>query len=420
MLQQSDYTYNEFAQKIYADSKIRIPDLFILASAIFIASIGLNMNSTPAVIGAMLISPLMSPILGIGVGLATYNTKTLNRSIASLGLEVVIALLISTIYFYFSPISYASAEILARTSPTLWDALIALFGGIAGIIGSHKKVANNIVPGVAIATALMPPLCTVGYAISVANWRYFFGASYLFIINAFFIILTTFIGTKILQHPYKKATVTEDSKKTAKTQWIIVVVTILLLIPSVLTAKSLVEQSVLEANVKNLISDEFKKATVIQQNIDKETQTITVTATGHNLSKKQIAAIQKKLPKYNLEGYKIRVNQIAELSQLSDKQFEDYINKLIARDRVSNQLVSQQSEQDKFEKMNKNIRELAPDEINYVITSTAYKNSKKVYLVDIKFESDFDDDDDKDDLKKALIKEIKKEYKNVAKITFED
>ena len=155
-----------------------------------IASIGLNMNSIPAIIGAMLISPLMTPILGVGFALAILDTKLLKKSFKILFIQVAVSLLASTLYFLLSPISYASTEIITRTSPTIWDVVIAFVGGLAGIIGARKKEANNIVPGVAIATALMPPVCTVGYSIATGNLEYMVGASYLFSINCSFIMIT--------------------------------------------------------------------------------------------------------------------------------------------------------------------------------------------------------------------------------------
>ena len=165
-------------------------NLWILIFAIFMASLGLNVNSTAVIIGAMLISPLMTPILGVGFALAILDTKLLKKSFKILFIQVAVSLLASTLYFLISPISYASTEIIARTSPTIWDVVIAFVGGLAGIIGARKKEANNIVPGVAIATALMPPVCTVGYSIATGNLEYMVVASYLFSINCSFIMIT--------------------------------------------------------------------------------------------------------------------------------------------------------------------------------------------------------------------------------------
>ena len=161
--QRKNYLTSQFLSKISADGTLNIESLIVLTCAIFIASVGLNVNSTATIIGAMLISPLMGPLLAIGTGLALYDVTLLRKGTISLLAEIIISLAASTIYFHFSPLTYASQEIIARTSPTIWDVMIAFFGGVAGIIGARKKEANNIVPGVAIATALMPPACTIGY-----------------------------------------------------------------------------------------------------------------------------------------------------------------------------------------------------------------------------------------------------------------
>ena len=183
----------EITKRINAGVRFHGTNLSVLILAIFIASIGLNMNSTAVIIGAMLISPLMGSILGIGYGLARYDSIYIRSSAGSLFAQVVISVATSTLYFSLTPIDTPSSELLARTSPTIWDVLIAVFGGLAGIIGMTRKEGGNVIPGVAIATALMPPLCTAGYGIAVGVLAYTIGALYLFFINSFFICLTAFI-----------------------------------------------------------------------------------------------------------------------------------------------------------------------------------------------------------------------------------
>ena len=146
---------------------------WILIFAILVASIGLNVNSTAVIIGAMLISPLMGPIMGAGLGVALYDFDLVKRSLVNLGIATLISLVVSTLYFTLSPLREAQSELLARTSPTIWDVMIALFGGLAGIIGVTRKEKSNVIPGVAIATALMPPVCTAGYALATGQWRFF-------------------------------------------------------------------------------------------------------------------------------------------------------------------------------------------------------------------------------------------------------
>ena len=189
------YSTREYREKLYDDLHVRLRDTAILMCAIFIASIGLNMNSTAVIIGAMLISPLMTPIVGLGFGLAIFDTRLIKQSLEVLLTQVLVSLLVSTLYFWISPLSYASSELIARTSPTIWDVLIAIAGGIAGVIGSRKK-KKQYRARVAIATALMPPICTAGYGLANGNVRFLLGALYLFLINCVFIMLANIVGTK--------------------------------------------------------------------------------------------------------------------------------------------------------------------------------------------------------------------------------
>lgn len=165
--------------------------LWILILAIFIASLGLNVNSTAVIIGAMLISPLMGPIIGMGLAVGIADLNLFRKAINNYLITTILSVITATIYFSLSPITEAQSELLARTSPTLYDVLIALCGGAAGILAVATKGKNNVIPGVAIATALMPPLCTAGYGLAMGNTSYFLGAFYLYFINTVFIAFTT-------------------------------------------------------------------------------------------------------------------------------------------------------------------------------------------------------------------------------------
>ena len=178
-------------------------NLWVLIFAIFVASLGLNVNSTAVIIGAMLISPLMGPIMGIGLAVGISDISLLRKSILNFAIATLVALTTSTIFFLLSPISDAHSELLARTTPTIYDVLIALFGGLAGIVATASKQKGNVIPGVAIATALMPPLCTAGYGLATLQFQFFYGAFYLFIINTVFIALATFIIVRLLHFPNK-------------------------------------------------------------------------------------------------------------------------------------------------------------------------------------------------------------------------
>ncbi|MEO6330383.1 MAG: TIGR00341 family protein [Ginsengibacter sp.] len=178
-------------------------NLWILVCSSILASIGLDTNSTAIIIGAMLISPLMSPILGVGLSVAVHDKKLLIRSLRNLALAVVISLFASVVYFMLTPLGQVTSEEQARTFPTLLDVLVALFGGVAGIVSISRHDQTNAIPGVAIATALMPPLCTAGFGLATMQWNYFLGAFYLFFINAVFISLATYLIVKYLHFPEK-------------------------------------------------------------------------------------------------------------------------------------------------------------------------------------------------------------------------
>ena len=175
------------ASNIRSNIYFRGPNVWILAFSIIIASVGLNVNSTAVIIGAMLISPVMGPIMGMGLGLGVNDTRLLGDSFRNLLIMVIISLLASSLFFLLSPLNLANpTELAARTSPSIYDVLIALFGGFAGILEHARKEKGTVMSGVAIATALMPPLCTAGFGLAKANWHFFFGAMYLFTINAIF------------------------------------------------------------------------------------------------------------------------------------------------------------------------------------------------------------------------------------------
>ena len=195
----------EIAERIRSGGQLRGTNMCIMILAMFIASIGLNMNSTAVIIGAMLISPLMGGIMNIAYGIAVYDMAHVRHAFMKLGFQVVFCVLVSTVYFMLSPITAPSNELLARTSPTIWDVLIAVFGGLAGIIGiTREEKVSNVIPGVAIATALMPPLCTAGYGIARHSWKFFGGAMYLFFINCFFIGMAAVVVLKIMHVTSKR------------------------------------------------------------------------------------------------------------------------------------------------------------------------------------------------------------------------
>ena len=211
----------------------RGPNVIILACAIIIASVGLNVNSIPVIIGAMLISPVMGPIIGFGLGLGTNDTELMKNALKNFFIMVAISIVVASLYFLVSPLKLNNpTELLARTRPTIYDVLIALFGGVAGMMEHARKERGTVLSGVAIATALMPPLCTLGYGISRLSLTYILGAAYLFLINSFFIALATFFMAKFLG--FESAAAEESQLR--RNRRIVAAVLLVMLVPSIVTA----------------------------------------------------------------------------------------------------------------------------------------------------------------------------------------
>jgi uncharacterized hydrophobic protein (TIGR00271 family) len=258
-------------------------NLWVLACAIVIASVGLNVNSPAAIIGAMLISPLMSPIVGAGFSLGIYDFDLLKKSLSNLLRATILGLLVSALYFYLSPFKEVQSELLARTSPTIYDVLIAFFGGLVGVIAITRKEKGNPIPGVAIATALMPPLCTAGYGLATGDMSFLFGALFLYTINCVFICISTFFIVKYLKYPsYKYVNPTHQTR----IKYIIYAVVLALIIPSTFFAYRLLKQKKFTYKVENFIDTEFnaKGYAMVIKNIE----------TNSNPKKIELAFLNKK------------------------------------------------------------------------------------------------------------------------------
>ena len=236
---------------IRANTRVSGTNMWVLMFAIAVASIGLNVNSTAVVIGAMLISPLMGPIVGVGYGAAVGDTALIRQAARNIIVFIAISLVTATLYFLLTPLKEAQSELLARTQPTLWDVLIAFFGGSAGIVALTRKEGGNAIPGVAIATALMPPLCTAGYGLAHGNWHYFFGAFYLFAINCVFIAFSTLLFSKLLKLP-RRGLVSETKRRLHRI--IITAVVLAVMIPSGYMASGLVRQELFNTKANNAIA----------------------------------------------------------------------------------------------------------------------------------------------------------------------
>ena len=241
------------SENIRSSIYFRGPNVWILGTAIIIASVGLNVNSIPVIIGAMLISPLMGPIIGFGLGLGTNDTGLIREALKNLLVMVLISIGASGLYFLISPLAMENpTELLARTNPTLYDVLIALFGGLAGIIETSRKEKGTVISGVAIATALMPPLCTVGYGLATFNMHYLFGALYLFFINSVFIALATFLAVKWLGFPVVQFA---DAAKARKTRRRIIIGLIIIIIPSVFSAIQVIGENNFNQSAKAFLRE---------------------------------------------------------------------------------------------------------------------------------------------------------------------
>lgn len=286
-------------------------NMLILILAIFIASLGLNTNSTAVIIGAMLISPLMGPIIGIGLGVGVQDFELLKRSMRNLVMAALFSVLTSTIYFIISPMSEGHSELLARTSPTIYDVLIGFFGGGAGIVAIGSKSKGNVIPGVAIATALMPPLCTAGYGLATLQMPYFLGAFYLFLINSIFIGLATFIGVKLMGYT---PVVSSNPERSRKVRRVVYAVAILTLLPSLYLTWNMLRQSRFSAAADRFVTQQFDfpSTQVLSKNatIDRGERNITVTLIGKILPADSLQlAMTSQLKNYGLEGAHLHIIQ---------------------------------------------------------------------------------------------------------------
>ncbi|SDS04322.1 DUF389 domain-containing protein [Christiangramia echinicola] len=282
-------------EAVQKDISFKGHNAWILIFSIFVASIGLNVSSTAVVIGAMLISPLMGPIVGVGMSVAINDVDTLKRSFVNLGIMVGLSVLTATIYFFISPVKNETPELVARTYPTILDVLVAIFGGLALIVAKTKKgTIASVILGVAIATALMPPLCTVGYGLANAKWQFSLGAIYLFSINAVFIALSTFVVCKLLGFPLVKYA---NSKRRKRTAQIASTVAIIVMIPSVILFVKLLREQVFQSKAVEFIENtvRYTGAETLKYDSDFKEKTIDVYMIGNTVPLATIATWQERM-----------------------------------------------------------------------------------------------------------------------------
>ena len=297
----------EVLDNVKANISFRGSNLWILACAIMVASIGLNVNSTAVVIGAMLISPLMGPIVGAGFGLGMQDFGLLKRALKNLMVASIVGLAVSTFYFFLSPFKETQTELLSRTSPNIYDILIAFFGGLVGVIAITRVEKGNPIPGVAIATALMPPLCTAGYEIAHGNWVLAAGALYLFTINSVFIALSAMFVIRYFHVEQKHFVDLATTQRVKRYTFIIALLTTL---PSLYLAYALVQEEVFKAKANEFIEQEIntKSIYVAQTHIKAKQKNIDITIMGEYLTPDRIEALNNKLSQ-TLHGAHLQIHQ---------------------------------------------------------------------------------------------------------------
>ncbi len=346
----------EIIDDIKKDAVFKGTNLWILIFAIIICSVGLDINSTAVIIGGMLISPLMGPLMGIGMGLSRNDLDLLKTSGYNIGIAIVLSIITSALYFYISPLDKVQSELLSRTSPAIWDVIIAISGGFAGIIAYTRKEKNNVIPGVAIATALMPPLSTAGFGIATGNMHFFWGALYLFLINSIFISAGTYIIIRILKIRRKQFV---DPEKQKRVKRIVIFLILLFIAPSVYTGYLMVKESEFEKNATNFISDEFDfdKTFIISKKIqyDSKNPKIEITLYGNPIDSLEIAKLKKNLDKYGLGNTRLVINQ-AEISKKEEISLD------LLKENVKTDIL-----ESIFEKNNQTLRQ--KDSIIYILKS---------------------------------------------------
>lgn len=309
-LQNGEEEKGKVLENVTSAISFRGSNLWILACAIIIASVGLNVNSTAVIIGAMLISPLMGPIVGAGFALGTYNFQLLKKSIKNLFIATIVSLFVSAAYFYISPFKDVQSELLARTAPNIYDVLIAFFGGLVGVIAITRVEKGNPIPGVAIATALMPPLCTAGYGLATFNISYFAGAFYLYTINCFFICIATFVVIKYLNYPASSAI---NKKYEKRIRVGITSLIIIMVIPSFYLAYNLWNEKKFTKTVEEFINTEFNSKGYIliykKINYNSFPRKIDVAFLNQKLTSREIQSYNKMLGEWGLDNTELTIRQ---------------------------------------------------------------------------------------------------------------
>ncbi|QHS57556.1 TIGR00341 family protein [Mucilaginibacter sp. 14171R-50] len=340
-LQEDKAEEQDIISSIRKNIDFRGANLWALIFAIFIASIGLNVNSTAVIIGAMLVSPIMGPVMGIGLGVGINDLEMVKKGGKNLLVATIISIITSTIYFSITPLHDAQSELLARTSPSIWDVFIALFGGMAGMVAASRKEKNNVIPGVAIATALMPPLCTAGFGLAMGNWYFFLGAIYLYFINSVFIAIATFLMTRYLK--MRKKAFDDPGAEKRVTRYVVIIVLVTLL-PSIYMAYRIVNKSIFENNARRFVEQEFdfKNTQVVSKSFTytAKQQKIDLLLIGAVLKKPVTDSLRHLMKKYRLQNVQLNIRQglnakqELDLSQIKASILEDVYSTKLTTDTV--------------------------------------------------------------------------------------
>lgn len=365
-------------EAIKGDIPFKGATAWILICSIFVASIGLNANSTAVVIGAMLISPLMGPILGVGMSIAINDIDTLRRSLINLATMIVLSLLTAFLFFWLFPLSEDTSELLGRVQPDIRDVLIAFFGGLALIIARTKRgTIASVIFGVAIATALMPPLCTAGYGLAKGNWEYFLGAMYLFTINTIFIAMATFIVLKVLRFPMLKYV---NSKKRNRISKFATLLAIIVMVPAVWTFLNVLKESNFNRDARSFVDKElsalphaeYLKKNAIYKYSRKGTSLVELNTFGlDEIPESTISLLQNRMKDYGaLSASELIFNQ----NKSKNLDNFRYMEELRARDSLD--LLSQTQ---KIAFLERKVKQLSKLERNYVAFGDLTKEVKINY-----------------------------------------
>ncbi len=358
--------HEQAIESIEKNATFRGASVWILIFAIFIASLGLNVNSTAVIIGAMLVSPLMGPIIGMGLAVGINDFELLNRAFRNYLVATAVAVATATVYFLLSPLQDTGSELLARTSPTLYDVLIAFMGGAAGILALCVKEKGNVLPGVAIATALMPPLCTAGFGLAQGNMSYFLGAFFLYFINTVFIALATLLGVKLMKLPSRKYIDPARKKLVHRSLIAIVVIT---MIPAAIMTWSIVKKSYFDNQVKTFVRQQlnWEGTQVLMQDVGTDS-TLRVVVVGRTVSEANIEAANKAITAYPLlKGYSVKVLQGNESDSIM--ALSNIITNVSAMQKKSHDLIRKEAEENEqlteqikdYERWEKKAQDMAPD-----------------------------------------------------------